>query len=91
MAWFQILAWGGLPSQIKVWDETGEVKLELPPRFMARIDATAQAKGLTSDDDYLAQWSWSDEMERPGSAEQVASLLLAELEAQFPPGASPSS
>ena len=84
MAFYQILSWGGIPSQLKVWDDAEEIKIEMPPRFMARIDAAAQAKGLTSTDDYLEQWSWSEELERHGSAPQVASLLLAELERQFP-------
>jgi len=87
MAFYQILSWGEIPSQIKVWDEADEIKMEMPPRFAAKIDATAQAKGLTSSDDYLAQWRWSDELERDGSASDVAAILVNEFEQQFPPGA----
>ena len=83
MALFQILSWDGIPSQIKAWDDFDEVKTELPPRFAELIDATAQKKGLTSADDFLAQWSWSDEEEREGSAEDVAKALVSELEKQF--------
>jgi hypothetical protein len=86
MAYYQILSWGGIPSQLKVWDDADEIKLEMPPRFMARIDATAQAKGLTSTDDYLGQWSWGEEQERDGTASEVAAILVSELERQFPPG-----
>ncbi|HWD19152.1 MAG TPA: virulence factor [Verrucomicrobiae bacterium] len=86
MAYYQILNWGGIPSQIKVWDDADELKMELPPRFAAHIDATAQARGLTSTEDYLAQWSWSDEEEREGDAATVAAQLMSELERKFPPG-----
>ena len=87
MAFYQILSWDGIPSQVKVWDDAEELKLEMPPRFMAKIDATAQAKGLTSTDDYLAQWSWSEEEEREGPAARVAAALIKELEEKFPAGA----
>ena len=33
-------------------------------------------------DDYLAQWKWSEEEEREGSAQEVAEALKAELEAK---------
>jgi hypothetical protein len=84
MALYQILFWQKLPSQIKAWDDFDEVKLELPPRFAERIDASAQAQKLTSADSYLAQWKWSDEQEREGSAQEVAEAVKAELEAANP-------
>ena len=81
---FQILYWQDVPSQIKAWDDFNEIKLELPQRFTVRIDALAQTKGLTSTDDFLAQWKWSDEQERAGIAEEVAQAVKLELEARFP-------
>jgi len=48
---------------------------------MARIDEAAQSQGLTSTDDYLGQWKWSDEQERPGTAAEVAEAVKKELEA----------
>ena len=83
MAFFQILYWQEFPSQIKAWDDTDEVKLDLGPRFADKIDAAAQSRGLTSTDDYLAQWRWSDEEERPGTAQELADALKAEFEARF--------
>jgi len=82
MALYQILYWQDIPSQIKVWDDTEELKLELAPRFMTRIDEAAQSQGLTTTDDYLAQWKWSDEAERDGSAAEVAEAVKKELEAK---------
>jgi len=81
MASYQILYWQDLPSQVKAWDDFDEVKVELPARFVARIDQAAQAQGLTSTDDYLAQWRWGDAAERPGTAAEVAEAVRRELEA----------
>lgn len=84
MASYQILYWQNIPSQVKAWDDLDEVKVELSPRFALRIDQAAQAQGLTQTDDYLAQWKWSEELEREGTAEEVAEAVKKELEAQFP-------
>jgi len=80
---FQILYWQDIPSQVKAWDDFNEIKIELPQRFTVRIDSLAQSKGLTSTDDFLAQWKWSDEQERAGTAEDVAQAVKLELEAKF--------
>jgi len=81
---FQILYWQDVPSQVKAWDDFNEIKVELPQRFSVRIDALAQSKGLTSADDFLSQWKWSDEQEQDGMAEDVAQAVKLELEAKFP-------
>ena len=83
MAFYQILYWQDIPSQVKVWDDFDELKFELSPKFMVKIDQAAKTQGLTSDDDYLAQWKWSDEEERPGDAEAVAEEIKKELEEKF--------
>ncbi len=84
MASYQILYWQDIPSQVKAWDDFDEVKVELSQRFVARIDQVAQAQGLTSTDDYLAQWRWGDAVERPGTAAEVAEAVRRELEASRP-------
>jgi cobalamin-dependent methionine synthase I len=81
---FQILYWQDLPSQVRAWDGFEDVKLDLAPRFAARIDAAAQRLGLTQADDYLAQWRWADEAERTGSPADVAAGVRRELEAASP-------
>jgi hypothetical protein len=83
MAMFKILYWQEIPSQIKVEDDDSEINLELPPRFLVMIDRLAMERGLQEADDYLAQWNWSEEEERPGSAAEVAEAVKAELEARF--------
>ena len=83
MALYQVLYWQEFPSQIKAWDDADEVKVDLGVRFTEKIDSAAQTRGLTSTDDYLAQWKWSDEEERNGSAQEVADAIKAELERKF--------
>jgi hypothetical protein len=82
MTIYRILYWQEVPSQIKAEDEVDEVTLPLPPRFMERIDQLAGQRGLQQSDDYLAQWRWSEDEEREGSAQEVAEAVLAELECQ---------
>lgn len=83
MAFYQILRWQEIPSQIKAWDDFDEVRVELSQKFVAKIDQTAQSKGLTGTDEYLEQWQWSDEAERQGTAAEVAEAIRVELEASF--------
>ena len=81
MATYRILYWQEIPSQIKVTDDLDEVTVQLDARFMERIDQLAAQRGLQGADDYLAQWHWSDEHDRDGTAEDVARALKHELEA----------
>lgn len=83
MAIYKILSWQEVPTQIRAEDEDGdEVTLELDGRFLQQIDILAAKRGLQAADDYLAQWKWSEEAERAGSAREVAEALKAELEAK---------
>ena len=81
MATYKILYWQEIPSQIKVEDASDDLTVNLPIQFQERIDQLAAERGLSASDDYLAQWQWGDELDRDGSAQQVAEALLAELEA----------
>jgi hypothetical protein len=82
MATYKILYWQEIPTQIKVEDDSDDVTVMLDERFMAQVDILAARRGLQSADDYLAQWKWSEEEERDGSAQEVADALKAELEAK---------
>lgn len=86
---YQILFWQDLPSQVKVWDDFEELKIDLPSPFPERIDAAAQRLGFTKGDDYIAQLRWGDEAERPGAPRDVAAAIQKELEAALT--ASPAS
>ena len=82
MATYKILYWQEIPSQIKAMDELDEVTLPMPDRFQERIDLMAARRGLQDSDSYLAQWNWSGEEHRQGTAEVVAEAVRAELEAK---------
>jgi Virulence factor len=82
MANYKVLYWQEIPTQIKAEDDVEDVTVMLDGRFMEHIDILAAKRGLQSSDDYLAQWKWSEEEEREGSAREVAEALKAELEAK---------
>jgi len=84
MAKYQVMFWKHIPAQVKAWDERGEVKRMLPDRFQAAIDAFAMKDGSTEMDAYLEAWRWGETEERAGSAEEVANLLVKELDAANP-------
>lgn len=82
MATYKVLSWQEIPSQVKAEDNEDEVSLLLSPAIQAHIDRLAGERGFQRADDYLAQWHWSEEEERSGSAREVAEAVKAELEAR---------
>jgi hypothetical protein len=82
MATYKVLYWQEVPSQIKAEDDADDVTVPMPDRFQERIDRLAAERGLGSADDYLAQWRWSEDEDREGSARDVAEAVRAELEAE---------
>jgi hypothetical protein len=82
MTTYKILYWQEIPTQIKAEDESEDVSVELDGKFMAQVDILAAKRGLQAADDYLAQWKWSEEQEREGSAREVAEAVKTELEAK---------
>lgn len=82
MATYKILYWQEIPAQIRAEDEAEDVTVMLSPGFMEQIDRLAAQRGLQGADEYLAQWKWSEEQERAGSAREVGEALKAELEAK---------
>ena len=82
MATYKVLYWQEIPSQIKAEDDMDDITLQMPDSFQERIDLMAARRGLQDADSYLAQWKWSEEEDREGSAEAVADAVKAELEAK---------
>ena len=80
---YRITSWRHIPTMISASGEGREVKVEMPQRFMAAVDAYAMAVGLTGTDDYSVQWKKGPWLEREGAPEEVAEAVRAELEAQF--------
>jgi hypothetical protein len=82
MATYKILYWQEIPTQIKAEDDEDDVTVMLDGKFMEYVDILAAKRGLQASDDYLAQWKWTEEAQRAGSAREVAEALKAELEAK---------
>jgi hypothetical protein len=80
MAIYKVLYWQEIPTQVKAEDDDEDVTVMLDGRFMQQVDILAAKRGLQAADDYLAQWKWSEEEEREGSAREVAEAVKAELE-----------
>lgn len=84
MARYQVMFWKHIPSQVKAWDDAGEVKRMLPDRFQVAIDAYAMKAGATDMDAYLEGWSWGPVEEREGGAQAVLDAVAAQLDADYP-------
>jgi len=81
---YRILSWRGIPAQVKVYRDNGRaLSVPLSDWFMQEIDRVAMTEGIVGTDEYLEQWQWSDDLERPGTAEEVGAALVAELEAEW--------
>lgn len=84
MARYEIIAWREIPAIVEARDGSGTVTRPLSERFQALIDSVAMQVGLQDSDAYLAEWTRSAAAERPGTAEEVAEAVAAELEHRFP-------
>jgi len=82
MTTYKILHWQEIPTQIKAEDDMDDVTVMLDDKFMKQVDILAAKRNLQSADDYLAQWKWTEEEEREGSAQEVANAVKAQLEAR---------
>jgi hypothetical protein len=58
-------------------------KIQLSDRFQELIDMVAMRRGLDGTDTYLMEWRKDPPVERPGTAEEAAKALCAEIEARF--------
>lgn len=86
MTRYRVLAWHGIPAQVKVYQEGRRpVSAEMPGWFIEHIDREAMRMGLYGSDAYLEQWEWSGDEERDGSADEVLAAVVAELEAEWEP------
>jgi hypothetical protein len=83
MARYQVMYWKDIPSQVKAEDDGGTAKAMLADRFQQAIDAAAMADGSTGTDAYLEGWGWAKKQERAGSAQEVVSAVVAEIEAEY--------
>jgi hypothetical protein len=84
MARYRILAWRDIPTQVQATDAAGTVAKRVMPRwFMQEISRITMREGIAGTDGYLAEFDWSRETERDGTADEVADAMVAELCARW--------
>ncbi len=84
MASYQILYWHGIPCQVRAKDRSGRVSKELPPRFMEAVDKAAMASKSVDGESYTEGFNWGPREQRDGTPEEVATAVVAEIDAQYP-------
>ena len=77
---YKVLYWQEVPVQIRGEDDAGNEGSLERPRSVARVDLLAAQRGLAGGDDYSAQYTWGEEIERAGSAAEVVDTVRSELE-----------
>jgi hypothetical protein len=83
VARYRIIRWKGIPSLVEADGPAGTVRMPLSQRFQDLIDGLAMREGATDSGAYLEGWAQDPDVERAGSAEDVAAAVAAELEAGF--------
>ena len=83
MTEYQVLAWRGIPAQVRVSGGGKRISGQLPPRYQEEIDRVAMEEGLYGSDDYLEQWKWGPRRQRTGAPQQVLDAVIAELVADW--------
>lgn len=86
MAEYQITYWREIPAMVTAREgRRNTAKVELPERFQTAIDTAAMRSGLVGTDAYLDQWRRTPWQERDGEPAQVARLVAAEIQNEYPP------
>src|ERR1700690_1635929 len=83
MAKYRITYWKHIPTAFMVEGNGRTIKKQLSQKIQNAIDAYAMATGLTATEDYAKQYKRGDWIEREGTPEEVAEVLLSELELEF--------
>lgn len=83
MTQYQVLAWRGIPAQVRVSAAGRRISGQLPPRYQEEIDRVAMEEGLYGSDAYLEQWQWGPRKERAGEPQAVLDAVIADLTAAW--------
>lgn len=85
MAEYQVTYWRDFPSMVTAREgRRNTAKVELSQRFQLMIDEAAMRLNMTGTDAYLEQWRRGAWQERPGTPNEVAQAVAAEVEAAYP-------
>lgn len=83
MARYRVIHWKQIPSLVEAFSADHVVRVPLSQRFQDLIDALAMRDGASEAGTYLDGWGQGPDLEAPGSPEEVAAQVAAELEAGF--------
>jgi hypothetical protein len=84
MASYQVTFWKHIPSQVKAWEGSEEVKGMMPDRFQVAIDAYSMREGSTEMDAYLEGWRRGPVEELAGTPAEVLAAVIKELDEANP-------
>ncbi len=84
MASYQVTFWKHIPSQVKAWEGSLEVKAMMPDRFQVAIDAYSMREGSTDMDAYLEGWRRGPVEERAGTPAEILTAIIQELDVEYP-------
>jgi hypothetical protein len=84
MGSYQVTFWKHIPSQVKAWEGSVEVKGMMPDRFQVAIDAYSMREGSTDMDAYLEGWRRGPVEERAGTPAEILAAIIQELDAEYP-------
>jgi len=80
VARYQILFWEYIPLGVKATDVNGTVRENLPARFQEAVENASSRAGHDSAAAYTSMFKWGKEMERDGTAKEVATAVAKELD-----------
>ena len=82
MARYRVIFWKHIPTVVIAAEGDEQVRVSLPPRFQAAVDAYAMAEGSMQDSAYSDGFNKGPWTEREGTAQEVAEAVAAELEVE---------
>ena len=85
MASLTTLFWRDIPTQVVARAGRATAKAELPPRFMAAVDAAAMRAGLSGSDDSLSHWRRGEPTPCSDDLDQAVAEALAALDTAYGP------
>jgi len=83
MAKYRVMYWQEIPSVVEARAGREKAKVQLSQPFQELIDLIAMRRKLDGSDDYLKHWNKGEWQARAGTADEVAAMVGAEIEADF--------
>ena len=85
MAIVKVMYWKDIPCSVRA--EAGRrnrITRQLPDIYMSIVDAVAMKEGTVGSDEYQNAFHWGESEERPGTLEEAADAMVAEILVKYP-------